>query len=316
MLNIILKITILNFFFYFSNVYTKISFANIVIISYENYNEEDFKIGSIIEHIKILTKKKYFIYPVNEITNLLNYTKSLPDYSYGLTIASNKKQIIKDIWPIFSKASLPFTLFIDPQNIDRNKSYMSWNDINILKNNGVEIGIRSSPKRILKDISLYKSKLNIDPVSYLYRRGIWSEDEIEILNNNDIKIAFTDNSGPISQTMNKYKLPRFNVSGKFSNNERLKTVLETLPLEITNILPDGNKLIDNPPLYGFTLINEKQIPKCYTNNKNKAVVNLIGKNRIEVRTKVFLGSKARINCVSKNANNRLTWHGSLYWVNE
>ena len=103
---------------------------------------------------------------------------------------------------------------------------------------------------------------------------------------------------------------------KFSNNERLKTVLETLPLEITNILPDGNKLIDNPPLYGFTLINEKQIPKCYTNNENKAEVNLIGKNRIEVRTKVFLGSKARINCVSKNANNRLTWHGSLYWVNE
>ena len=57
MFNIILKITILNFFFFFSNVYTKISFANIVIISYENYNEEDFNLGSIKEHIKILTKK-------------------------------------------------------------------------------------------------------------------------------------------------------------------------------------------------------------------------------------------------------------------
>ena len=316
MLNIILKIAILNLFFYFNNVYTKISFANIVIISYENYNEEDFNLGSIKEHIKILTKKKYFIYPVNEITNLISNTKNFPDYSYGLIFASSKKQIITDIWPIFSKASLPFTVFIDPQNINKNKSYMSWNDINILKNNGVDIGIRSSPKSILKDITLYKIKLNIDPLSYLYRSGIWSEDEIGILNNNNIKIAFTDNSGPISKTMNKYKLPRFNMSGKFSNNERLKTVLETLPLEITNILPDGNKLIDNPPLYGFTLINEKQIPKCYTNNENKAEVNLIGKNRIEVRTKVFLGSKARINCVSKDYNNRLTWHGSLYWVNE
>ena len=58
MLNIILKITILNFFFFFSNVYTKISFANIVIISYENYNEEDYNLASIKEHIKILTKKK------------------------------------------------------------------------------------------------------------------------------------------------------------------------------------------------------------------------------------------------------------------
>ena len=72
MLNIIIKIALLNFFFYFNNVYTKISFANIVIISYENYNEEDYNLASIKEHIKILTKKKYFIYPVNEITNLLD----------------------------------------------------------------------------------------------------------------------------------------------------------------------------------------------------------------------------------------------------
>ena len=316
MLNIILKVTILNFFFYFSNVYTKISFANIVIISYENHKEEDFNLDSIKEHIKILTKKKYFIYPINEIINLLNNSKTLPDYSFGIAIVSNKKQIIKDIWPIFSRASLPFTLFINPQDINRNISYMSWNDINILINNGIDIGIRSSPKNILKDITLYKNRLNIDPIFYLYRSGIWSEGEMRVLNNNDIKIAFTDNSGPISKTMHKYKLPRFNMSGKFSNKERLKIVLEALPLEVTNILPDGNKLIDNPPLYGFTLIDKKQIPKCYTNNKNMAEVSLIGKNRIEVRTKVFLESKARINCISKNANNRLTWHGSLYWVNE
>ena len=193
---------------------------------------------------------------------------------------------------------------------------MSWDDINTLKNNGVEIGVRSSPKNIINDINLYKNKLKIDPSYYLYKEGIWSEKVIKILDNNNIKIAFTDNSGPISKNMQKYKLSRFNVAGKFSGVERFKTVLDTLPLEISDILPQGNTILNNPPVYGFTLIDKKHIPQCYTNNKNKADVTLINKNRVEVRTKVFLASKARINCVSKNANNRLLWHGSLYWISK
>lgn len=314
MISLIFKITFFFTFFFISNLYTKVTLANIVVISYESFNNKDFNIKTINDHINILTKNKYFIFSTNNIINLLNNSESLPDYSVAIVISSNNKQIIDSIWPILSKASLAFTLFIDPYLINRDKTYMSWDDINKLKNNGIEIGIRSSSRNIINDINLYKNKLNIDPVSYLYKEGIWSKKVIEILANNNIKIAFTDNSGPISKNMEKYKLSRFNVSGKFSNTERLKTVLDALPLEVTDILPQENTIIDNPPLYGFTLTDEKNIPQCYTNNKNKADVIIINKNRVEVRTKFFSGSKARINCVSKNANNRLLWHGSLYWV--
>ena len=65
MFNIILKITILNFFFFFSNVYTKISFANIVIISYENYNEEDFNLASIKPSSLGSVAVKYLYRPVS-----------------------------------------------------------------------------------------------------------------------------------------------------------------------------------------------------------------------------------------------------------
>ena len=44
-------------------------------------------------------------------------------------------------------------------------------------------------------------------------------------------------------------------------------------------------------------------------------ITIINNNRVEVTTKKFNGLKARINCISKDANNRLLWHGSLYWVN-
>ena len=53
---------------------------------------------------------------------------------------------------------------------------------------------------------------------------------------------------------------------------------------------------------------------CSTNNNNQAEVIIVNNSRIEVRTTKFNGAKARINCISKDANNRLLWHGSLYWV--
>ncbi|MBH87833.1 MAG: hypothetical protein CMJ12_01585 [Pelagibacterales bacterium] len=316
MFNLIFKTTIFLSFFYINSFFIKESYANFVVISYDSFGEKDFDLNAIEKHIKILTKEKYFIIPISNIINLLDNSKNLPDYSVGITISSNNKQVIKDIWPIFSKASLNFTLFIDPLVINTFNNNMSWSDIITLKNNGVDIGIRSSSKNISNDINIYIKNLNIRPMYYIYRQGIWSEKELKILNKHNIEIAFTENSGPISATMDKYKLPRFNISGKFTDTQRLETVLGTLPLEITNILPSGNTINHNPPLYGFTLINEKQIPQCYTNNKDKAEVLLVSNNRIEVRTTKFLGQKARINCVSKDINNRLLWYGSLYWVSK
>ena len=314
MISSFFKIIIFITIFYITNLYTKATFANIVVVSYENFNETNFNVETIKNHIEVLTKEKYFIFSTNSIIGLLNKSETLPDYSVAITIASNKKQIINYIWPILAKASIPFTLFIDPYIINKNDNYMSWADINLLKNNGIEIGIRSSPKNVRKNINLYKLKLNINPTSYLYKEGIWTANEIGIIKNNNIKIAFTDNSGPISKNMDHYRLPRFNITGKFSTNKRLETILDTLPLEITDILPRGNTIINNPPLYGFTLENEKHVPNCYTNNKNEAEVSIINKNRVEVRTRKFSGTKVRINCISKNNNNRLLWHGSLYWI--
>jgi hypothetical protein len=299
---------------YLSSFITKITQANIVVIAYDNFSSEDLNLDIIDKHIKILNNKKYYVLTTNSIISAALSLITLPDYSVAITITSNKKEVINNIWSLLAKASLPFTLFIDPHLIS-NDNNMSWEDIKTLHNNGIEIGIRGTPNNIKNAIKLYKSNLSIDPISYQYKLGIWSKEEIQILKDNNIKIAFGDKSGPVSPKMDIYKLPRFNISGKFSGIERLKIVLDTLPLEVSNLLPVNDTLDNNPPLYGFTLLNKNQTPNCYTNNNNQAEVIIINNNRIEVRTKKFNGSKARINCISKDVNNRLLWHGSLYWVN-
>ena len=299
---------------YLSSFITKITQANIVVLAYDNLSREDLNLDMIQKHIKILNNKKYYVHTTNSIISAALSLITLPDYSVAITITSNKKGIINNIWPLLAKASLPFTLFIDPHLISNNNN-MSWKDIKTLNNNGIEIGIRGTPNNIKSAIKLYKSSLSIDPTTYQYKLGIWSKEEIQILKENNIKMAFGDRAGPVSPKRNIYKLPRFNISGKFSDTERLKIVLDTLPLEISNILPVSNILVNNPPLYGFNLFKKNQIPNCYTNNNNQAEVFILNNDRIEVRTKKFNGSKARINCISKDANNRLLWHGSLYWVN-
>ena len=313
-MNLILRIISFTTLFYLSNFITKITQADIVVIAYENFSTKDLNLDIIDEHIKLLNNEKYYVLTTNNIIDAALTSKILPDYSVAITITSNKKQIISDFWPSLAKASLPFTLFIEPHLININNN-MTWENIKTLHNNGIEIGIIGTPINIKNSIKIYKKNLSIEPISYQYKLGIWSQEEIKILKENNIKIAFGDRSGPVSLNMDIYKLPRFNISGKFSNIERLKTVLDALPLEVINILPDNNTLGNNPPLYGFTLLNKKQIPNCYTNNNNQAEVIIVNNNRIEVRTKKFNGKKARINCIAKNANNRLLWHGSLYWVN-
>lgn len=302
--------------FYLSNFIIKIAQADIVVVAYDNFSNKGFDLEVIDKHIKLLNNNKYYVLSTKTIIDAISSAKILPNYSVAITITSNKKQIIDNMWPSMAKASLPFTLFIEPHLINNGPNNMQWEDIKTLHNNGVEIGISSTPKNIVSAIKLYKNNLSLDPISYQYKLGIWSKEEIQILKENKIKIAFGDNSGPVSLRMNIYKLPRFNISGKFSNIERLKIVLETLPLEVSKILPDTNTLISNPPLYGFTLLHKDQNPKCYTNNNNEAEVITVNENRIEVRTKKFNGSKARINCISKNSNDRLLWHGSLFWVNK
>jgi hypothetical protein len=287
--------------------------ANIVVIAYDTFSGKDFNLDIIDKHIKILNNKKYYVFSTSNIIEATLSSITLPDYSVAITITSNKKEIINHVWPLLANASLPFTLFIDPHLIS-NDNNMSWEDIRILNNNGIEIGIRGTPKNIKGGIKIYKSSLSIDPVSYQYKLGIWSNEEIQILKENNIKIAFGDKSGPVSLNMNIYKLPRFNISGKFSGIERLKIVLDTLPLEVSNLLPVNDTLDNNPPLYGFTLLNKNQTPNCYTNNNNQAEVIIVNNSRVEVRTTKFNGEKARINCIAKDANNRLLWHGSLYWV--
>ena len=244
--------------FYLSSFIIKVALADIVVVAYDNFSSKDFDLEVIDKHIKLLKNKKYYILSTNNIIDAVSSTKILPNYSVAITITSNKKQIINNIWPSMAKASLPFTLFIDPHLMNNDINNMQWKDIKTLHNNGVEIGISSTPKNIASALKLYKKNLSLDPISYQYKLGIWSKEEIQILKDNKIKIAFGDNSGPVSLRMNIYKLPRFNISGKFSNIERLKIVLETLPLEVTKILPENNTLISNPPLYGFTLLNKDQ----------------------------------------------------------
>jgi hypothetical protein len=125
-MNIILKITFFIFLFYFSSLITKLCLANIVVISYENFSNKDLNFSMLNEHIKILNNKKYYVLTTNNIIDAAISSKILPNYAVAITITSNKKQIINNVWPLLSKKSLPFTLFIDPHLISNSDNNMTW----------------------------------------------------------------------------------------------------------------------------------------------------------------------------------------------
>ena len=158
MISSFFKIIIFITIFYITNLYTKATFANIVVVSYENFNETNFNVETIKNHIEVLTKEKYFIFSTNSIIGLLNKSETLPDYSVAITIASNKKQIINYIWPILAKASIPFTLFIDPYIINKNDNSnleKATNILNILKKHNLDVLIDDTDENISSKIKKF-----------------------------------------------------------------------------------------------------------------------------------------------------------------
>ena len=129
-MNLVLKIISFTTFFFLSNFITKIAQADIVVIAYDNFSSESFNLEIIDKHIKLLIDKKYYVLTTSSIIEAAAVSQVLPNYSIAITITSNDKQIINNIWPSLARASLPFTLFIDPHLINNNNN-MSWKELSI-----------------------------------------------------------------------------------------------------------------------------------------------------------------------------------------
>ncbi len=296
------------------------------------YPSTNIKIDVFQKHLNIIKENNIsFLNPKNfefEINKVSEEKKIL------LTIDDAFSSFYLNAWPILKKDKIPFILFVSTEAVGKN-GYMSWDEIiEISKEDLVFIGNHSHSHEylvkykfeefeedILKSIELFEKNLGYNSKFFSYPFGEYSLEQKKYISNN-FDYAFGQHSGVIDLNKDKYELPRFPINEKYGDIERFEFLINLLPIQYKNIIPEEKFLlnVNNPPELVIEFFNDQpNIDKinCFSNEggewKNSQLK--YKKNKIEVIFKEkFLPRRGRINC-SMQDKDGWRWFGSQFTLN-
>lgn len=307
-----------------------------VILMYHRFGESEhpstnIRLDQFESHIAELQSGGYTVLPVPEIIAAVHGGQPLPERTIGISIDDAYLSVYTEAWPRLKRAGFPFTLFVATDAIDRKfSSFMSWQQIRDLHDNGVTIGSQTathlhmpanSEGRNKEDIQLsnerFQSELGAKPLYFAYPFGEASTRVQEIVKEAGFAHAFGQHSGALHASSDRYYMPRFALNESFGDSKRFKLVANALPVPHTDLSPLNPTLSQNPPLFGFTLSGGAASLRgltCYSGDQGKLRMERLGP-RVEVRlARDFSPGRARINCTALGRDGRWRWLGMLYYV--
>ena len=332
------------FYLFFLNAYAEtvnkkyeLEEKGILAIMYHRFEENKYpstniKIEAFKKHINIIKDSKFsFLNPKNFD---YEFNKVKKEKKILLTIDDAFSSFYLNAWPILKQNKIPFLLFVSTETVGK-KGYMSWEEIiKISKEDFVYIGNHSHSHEYLtkyefdkfrqdidKSIEIFEKKLNYNPIFFSYPFGEYSLEQKNYISKK-FDYAFGQHSGVIDLNKDKYELPRFPINEKYGDFERFTFLINLLPIQYKNLLPNDKFLIDNnnPPSMIIEFFEEQKninLINCFSNEggdwKNTKLEYL--DNRIKVVfSEKFLPRRGRINC-SMNDNDGWKWFGTQFTVN-
>ena len=307
-----------------------------VILMYHRFGESDFpstntRIAQLEDHIRVLTAGPYNVMPVLQIVSRIKRGDSLPEKTVGITVDDGFRSIYTEAWPRFSKAHLPFTIFVATDPIENsNSGYLDWDQIREMRRSGVTFGahtashihlVDASRKEIEAEIQRsndrFTNELGEPPKLFAYPFGETSKEVIHAVSVGRYQYAFGQHSGVVNRSSSFRYLPRFALNEKYGRLNRFKLVINTLPIPVFGFTPaDSIIKMVNPPHIGFTVMTDlKHLSRisCFTTSEGRVSSTLLGTSRIEVRmTKPFFKRRTRLNCTLPGVDGRWHWLGALF----
>jgi len=272
---------------------------------------------------------------INPIEFADNFDSPKSEKKILLTIDDAFLSFYEVAWPYLKKNKIPFILFISTKPVG-NFGYMNWSQIKeIEKEDFVLIGNHSHSheyltdykfeyfkKDIDKSIKIFKNKLGYNPIFFSYPFGEYSLEQKNYINQK-FDYAFGQHSGVIDLNKDKYELPRFPINEKYGDLKRFEFLINLLPLQYKNILPEEKYIesINNPPKMVVEFFNkQKNLSNinCFSNEGGKwdKPDITLDNNKLSVKFRdKFLSRRGRINCSLKD-NNKWRWFGAQFTIEE
>ena len=264
------------------------------------------------KHIKIIQDSGYnFLNPklISEI-----FFKEKKEKKFLLTIDDGYSSFYNNAWPYLKQNKIPFLIFISTEAVGK-KGYMNWSQIKEIESyDFVSIGNHSHSHDYLvnftfdkfkydieQSIKIFEDNLGYNPIFFSYPFGEWDLNQKNMIKEY-FEFAFGQHSGVIDLNKDQYELPRFPINEKYGDLERFKFIVNLLPFQYKQVLPE-NKIIDNnnPPEMIVEFFDDQKIENmnCFSNEGNGWESSSLEINnnilKINFRDK-FNTRRGRINC--------------------
>ena len=170
-----------------------------------------------------------------------------------MTIDDGYKSFLTNGFPILKKHGVNATLFINTKDIGSG-DYMSWDDIKMLAEEGIEIGNHTEThqyflnlcaenryvifkKELVNGQQLIQEKIGITPKVFAYPFGEYDIKMKAIVEEVGFTAAFGQNSGVIHTSTDPYRMPRFPMSDAFASLSSFKLKSKMKPFVLLDESP-------------------------------------------------------------------------------
>ena len=311
-----------------------------VLIMYHRFGENTLPSTNIRNeqfeaHLAELKSGKYRVMPLPEIVDAIRNNTPLPDRAVAITIDDAYRSVYTEAWPRLRDAGLPFTVFVATEPISQNlPGYMTWDQLRELRDAGITIGAHSHTHLHMPAASAETNKADLDTSNRIFRKELGAVPELfaypygeaseateAVVRAAGYTVAFGQHSSPVARYWPAYYLPRFPLNEAFGDIDRLRLILNALPLPLKEFGPVNPTVAPdrNPPPFWFiadAAAGNLSSLNCHRSGRGKIPIERIEDWRVEIRfADPFAKGRTRVNCTMPPAvPGRWRWFGMQYYV--
>ncbi|WP_395338732.1 polysaccharide deacetylase family protein [Ningiella sp. W23] len=323
--------------------------TQVVILQYHHVDNETPPITSIkpdvfLAHMEYL-KENHNVVRLRDAIEAIKQNLPLPDNAVAITFDDGYESIFKHAHPILSDFEFPYTVFVNPDSIERLSNQLTWDEVNQMSKladfanhtlRHIHL-LNKAPgeskaqwlNRIMENIAQAEAALE-EKVGYslkwlAYPFGEYNGAVKELLKEAQY-IAFAQHSGAVSSHSDFLALPRFPAAGIYANLDTLKVKLKSIAMPVKHReQADKIRELDSElDSFSFSLddsypaiiddINVSQFA-CYF--KGERIIPSLQGMSVNIPLKHrFDTGRVRVNCTapSKAHNGRFYWHSVAFFT--
>jgi len=290
-------------------------------------------------HMQYLADNGFKVLPVSQIVDAIKHQKALPDKAVAITFDDAYLDILTNAKPILDKFDYPYTIFINPDIINRGSLlYMSWQQLRDLAEQDVIIAnhgfYHDSLARVPRDMDelawleqqrllLLQAEKEIEQKTgksyryFAYPYGEYSPTIQSWLENNDF-VGFSQQSGAVGLTTSLSAIPRFPASKPYDKLTSLRDKLNSLPFVITLDKKNAETIYQYGQVKSVTMnvvvddFRKSQL-NCYVSGIGKQKVKWLDEETFTINfTNDLSPGRVRGNCTAPS----ISEPGRYYWYSK